>query len=98
MTSVESLRTELVTKLVSYMFQLLEKGEDASAGESSLVETEIHRQIAQALVNLTKTHATDISRQVNYSRYVEILNKQKVALDELFSESVQKILQQLSSC
>jgi len=99
MASVESLRSELVSKLVSCMFELLENAGDSGAAgfaSSSLIDTEIQRQIAQALVILTQTNAVDVSRQTNYSHFVEILNKQKFAPDDLFRENVQKILQQLT--
>jgi len=98
--SVESLRSELVSKLVGCMFELLENVGDSGAAagfaSSSLIETEIQRQIAQALAILTQTHAVDVSRQTNYSYFVEILNKQKLASDDLFRENVQKTLQQLT--
>jgi len=99
MASVESIRSELVSKLAGCMFQLLENADvSAVAGftSSSLIGTEIHRQIAQALVLLTQTHAVDVIRQPNSLHYLEILNKQKVAPDDLFRESVQTTLQQLT--
>jgi len=100
MATVESLRSELIPKLTGCMFKLLENTDDSTAAGftlSYLVEIEIQRQIAQALATITQTHGKDLMQQPDYSHYLEILNKQKVAFDELFRESVQKILQQLTS-
>jgi len=98
MVIVESLRGELISKLANCMFKSLENTDDSTAAGftlSSLVEIEIQRQIAQALVVVTQTHAKDLSQQPDYSHYLEVLNKQKVASDESLRESVRKIQQQL---
>jgi len=100
LAALESIRGELLTKLASCMFQMLDTTSDdlvvAGFMSGSLIEREIQRQIAQALAMLTETHASDLVRQSNYSYFLEILNKHKTSSDELLKDSVRVTIANLS--
>jgi len=83
-STLESIRGELVSKLTACLFHLLANPDDSvGAGFkcSSLIEKEIQRQIARALAILSETHAADIARHPSYSRYLEILGQHKSSVD-----------------
>jgi DNA-binding transcriptional ArsR family regulator len=97
--TLKTVRSELITKLATCMFQTLDNTSDVSVAgfmSGSLMEKESQRQIAQALVMLTETHASEVVRQPNYPYFQEVLDKHKTSSDELLRESVQATITNLS--
>jgi len=99
LATLESIRGELISKLATSMFQMLDKTEDNSvvAGfmSGSLIEREIQRQITQALAIVTETHASDLAGRSNFSYFEEILNKHKTSSDEVVRENVRATIANL---
>jgi len=97
--TLKTIRSELITKLATCMFQMLDNTADVSVAgfmSGSLMEKESQRQIAQALAVLTETHASEVVRQPNYPYFQEVLDKHKTSSDELLKESVQATIANLS--
>jgi len=97
--TLKTIRSELITKLATCMFQMLDNTSDVSVAgfmSGSLMEKESQRQIAQALAVLTETHASEVVRQSNYPYFQEVLDKHKTSSDELLRESVQATIANLS--
>jgi DNA-binding transcriptional ArsR family regulator len=99
--TLKTIRSELITKLATCMFQTLDNTSDVSvagfmSGSESLIRKESQRQIAQALVTLTETHAVEMALQPNYPYFQEVLTKHKTSSDDLLRESVQAAIANLS--
>jgi len=97
--TVKTIRAELITKLATCMFQMLDSTSDVSVAGfmvGSLIEKESQRQIANALANITETHASEMIRQSNYPYFQEVLQKQTTSSDEVVRENIQTTISNLS--
>jgi len=94
---LETLREELITKLLPVMFQTLSKSDIGCAGfgDSALIEKETHRQIVRALNTMIDTHAKQVVQDPFFSQYRKILVSLKASSDQNLRADVLLALQQL---
>jgi hypothetical protein len=95
--ALETIRGELVSKLLASMFRLLSSTDsDVTEFDScDLIEKEIQRQVAKTLAILTETHASEIAKDVHFSHYMQVLGKHKSSPDEGLRADVLSTIQRL---
>jgi len=97
--TLETLRGELITKLLAIMFQVLSNSDVPAAGFGadcvSLMGKETQRQIVRALVLITETHAKQVVQDPLFAQYAKVLAGLKSSGDANFCANVATTLQHL---